>query len=331
MDRATRAFILLAFSASVAYIVLGFWGCTALVGTLSALTADGFDLTPAGHDLRPALVVVVLELTVSIVGIASLNRQLVATERLVTWVRGHVPPVPGDLPDVVGQWRSRARLDVVDVPGLVSFTYGFLRPRIVLSRELVEVSSPDELAAVLEHELYHARSFDPLKMAVARALPAAFFFLPLLRDLRDRYALGRELAADRRAAARCGVAPLAHALARATGGPPAFEPAAGAALGGGQLRARIEQLETGTEPEPDAIPRLRSAVTAASLAGVAYLVVVARSSVAAVGTHGHAPPMGNGTGVASVVATGLCFAFWAWVTWRLARWLVARRPGRLLS
>lgn len=325
MDQATRAFALLAGSAAAAYIVLGFWGCAALVETLAAVSNEGFDVGRAGRDFGPALALAVVELTVALVGITSLNRQLVATERLARWVRRHIVDAPAALTAVAGLRRHLRSIDVVDAPGLVSFTYGFLRPRIVLSRELIDVSTPEELAAVVEHERYHARSFDPLKLAIARAVPAAFFFLPVLGDLRDRYILGRELAADRRAAARCGVQPLASALARATMTPPALQPAAGAALGGGQLRARVEQLETGVAPAPGPISRLVAGVSALSAVAVISLVAVSRGVGAGGGAHMHAPPLGSDVHVASMVATTLCLLFWGWVFWRLVRWQVARR------
>jgi len=61
--------------------------------------------------------------------------------------------------------------------------------------------SPAELDAVLEHEHYHVRNRDPLKLVLARALPAAFFYLPVLASsyprkgeenpLLDRFRTGR--------------------------------------------------------------------------------------------------------------------------------------------
>ncbi|MBW3665773.1 MAG: M56 family metallopeptidase [Actinobacteria bacterium] len=328
MDGANRAFLLLTSLAAAAYVVLGFWGCGALVTVLTALLADGSGaMVGAGAwELWSGVLLAALELTVSLAGIVSVQRQLVATEGLAGWVRRNRTDIPPRVAEVVGGRRLRHRVDVVATDELVSFTYGFLRPRIVVSQGLLRTSSRDELAAVLEHEAYHVRNLDPLKMAVARALPAAFFFLPLLGDLRDRYLLGRELAADRRSAARCGVEPLAGALAKAVGTPGLPQPAAGAALGGGRelLPARVAQLETGVEPGPPLPSRRQVVLTAASILVLGTVLAMIRGLGWGVGAHLHAPPMGAVTTAPSAVATGLCLAFWAWVVWRVVRWSVAR-------
>ena len=72
----------------------------------------------------------------------------------------------------------------------------------------------DELEAVLAHEAHHRRRRDPLRIAVARVFGHAFFFLPILRRLSDRYCAMAELAADDAAVrtAPGGSATLASAL-----------------------------------------------------------------------------------------------------------------------
>lgn len=54
-----------------------------------------------------------------------------------------------------------------------SFAYGAFTPRVAVSRGLYEAASQQELDAVLAHERYHIRNLDPLKVLLARALPAA--------------------------------------------------------------------------------------------------------------------------------------------------------------
>jgi Zn-dependent protease with chaperone function len=97
--------------------------------------------------------------------------------------------------------------------------FGALTPRAAVSRGLFEGFAANELQAVLEHERYHVRNLDPLKVLVVRALPATFFFLPALGALRTRYVAARELAADRRAVQACGRKPLVAALMKVVRGP----------------------------------------------------------------------------------------------------------------
>src|SRR5207244_9555508 len=113
-----------------------------------------------------------------------------------------------------------------------ALTRDLLRPRVAVSVALVERLPPHDLEAVLAHERYHVTNFDPAKLFATRALPAAFFYLPVMRPLLDRYLTARELAADRRALDRHGVRPLAGALLKVVTGPTWADLRTAAAIGG---------------------------------------------------------------------------------------------------
>ncbi len=148
-----------------------------------------------------------------------------------------------------------------------AFSFGILRPRIVVSSALLEQLSPDEQAAVVWHEAHHVRNREPLKCLVVRLIAAAFFWLPLLIDLRDRYLLVKELAADRLAAEKAGAAALAGALAAATA-PPAT------ALGlSGFASARVERLFDPHAKLPPLFRPKRLLVTAVIVVGFVLLLV----------------------------------------------------------
>ena len=83
-----------------------------------------------------------------------------------------------------------------------AFCFGLLRPRIVVSSGLVARLSDEELSAAIWHEIQHARVREPFRCLVARLIASTFFWLPLLRDLFDRYTLMRELDADELASGR---------------------------------------------------------------------------------------------------------------------------------
>ncbi|MGI8428471.1 MAG: M56 family metallopeptidase [Solirubrobacteraceae bacterium] len=95
-----------------------------------------------------------------------------------------------------------------------AFCAGYLRPRVYVSTGTVDALLPAELQAVIAHENEHREHRDPVRIASARVLGHALFFLPALRRLVERYAELAELRADV-AAVRASYgdrAPLASAL-----------------------------------------------------------------------------------------------------------------------
>jgi hypothetical protein len=102
---------------------------------------------------------------------------------------------------------------IVDDRRPQAFCTGLLRPRIYVSRGTLDLLDDAELRAVVAHEAHHARRRDPLRIVIARALGDALFFLPVLRQLADRYTALAELAADDAAVRHSGrPQPLAAAL-----------------------------------------------------------------------------------------------------------------------
>jgi Zn-dependent protease with chaperone function len=65
---------------------------------------------------------------------------------------------------------DRWRLGILPGPGPVLCNVGFFRPRILVSRGVLELLDPRELAAALAHELAHVVRRDNLKRAVAEVL-----------------------------------------------------------------------------------------------------------------------------------------------------------------
>ena len=99
--------------------------------------------------------------------------------------------------------RGSARIAVDDAVIRVTgddrpnaFCHGLLRPQVYVSRGALATLSPAELAALTAHERHHVHRRDPLRLALARVLGGALFFLPALPRLQDRYARQTELAAD---------------------------------------------------------------------------------------------------------------------------------------
>jgi Zn-dependent protease with chaperone function len=321
-DTANRAFLALAALALLAYTLAGLGACALLAFVAYRFAVDGAHaLTTGGMALALALVFLALTGAGALRGLWSLRCQLNATEALADSVRAARLPRDGRAGDVAARVGIR-RLDIVAAAEPFSFTYGSFFPRVATSRGLLDALSPPELQAVLEHERYHVKHLDPLKVLLARVFAAAFFYMPVLRDLRRRYVAGRELAADRRAVSACGTRALAGALAKVVGSPAWADLRTAAAIGDRELLdVRITQLETGREPILD--PVSRTTVALSVLGGGLLLTGLGLAGVASDGIVMPDPWAGWNTPL-QIVGIGACSAFWAWVSWRVGRSLWRR-------
>lgn len=82
----------------------------------------------------------------------------------------------------------------VDQP--LALAWGFFRPRILLSRWMIEHLDSQELEAVLAHELHHIVQRDSLIIWLATMLRDAFFYLPTTRQAYRALQKEKELACD---------------------------------------------------------------------------------------------------------------------------------------
>jgi beta-lactamase regulating signal transducer with metallopeptidase domain len=324
-DRATRGFLTLL---AVALLVGALVFCGALGGVLiplllSRLSGDGFDAFVT-TSMLPVLVVLVLVMAGVGVGARSLMRQLLASRRLARYVSARAAAVPDVLLLLAARVGLQGRVMLVDASESFSFVYGVLTPRVAVSRGLVEATSVDELRAVIEHESYHVRNLDPLKIVLTRSLSAALFFFPVLNALRARYVTDCELAADRQAVARCGDRSLAGALLKAIRGPSWNELNVAASIGGPDvLDVRVLQLETGAEPRSTAIGRRPIAL---SILSATFFTLVYLASAYSLG----GPATVSGLASSTVLDGLLCGTPFAAVAIALYLFVAtrARRPVR---
>jgi Zn-dependent protease with chaperone function len=273
VDRGNRAFAMFLGLCLAAFVGIGLAACALVCIVGYRVQRDGFaTLTDGGNDVRPALAFLGLVAGGTLAGLWSLRRQWSATRRLQASIEElRLAPRP-ELLEAARRIGVSGRVDLLNAGESFSFTYGLAKPRIAVSRGLAESLSDEELDAVLEHERYHVRNLDPLKLFVARMLAPTLFFVPVLRELRSRYVAARELAADRRVLHRQGRRPLAGALYKVAGSPAWVQLTPAAAIGGGEaLDARVRQLETGVAPTAPPFSRsivLFSALGAMALFGV---------------------------------------------------------------
>jgi hypothetical protein len=167
------------------------------------------------------------------------------------------------LPDPCG-----VEIEVVRSRRPAAFCAGLVRPRVVITTALLDALAADERRAVVAHELSHARRNAPLKLALGRLAVRTLFWVPLLRDLVERYVLLTELEADRAAIAATSRAALAGALSQALA-----TPTIGGSVGlADHAAARIDRLFDARARLPQLIGRARAAGTLLLLGVLAALV-----------------------------------------------------------
>jgi Zn-dependent protease with chaperone function len=330
LDSANRNFAALVISSLLlgVYVLCGAVGCVLIPLIVSRVSDHGVSgLVDGSRNLLPALAFVVLVGGGVVLGARSLWRQIAASRVLARRVRSLALELPGELAQAATAAGLEGRVVLVDCAEWFSFAYGALTPQVAVSRGLLEGVCSEELQAVLEHERYHVRNLDPLKVLIVRALPATFFFLPALGALETRYVAGRELAADRRAVQACGREPLVSALLKVVRGPAWSELEVAAAIGGPELLdLRVAQLESGREPRMAALEPVVVALSA--LGALVFAGAFVASIVNFGGPSAVSQATGTGMSLGDVLGGVMCvvpFAVGALVVYRWIAWR-ARAP-----
>jgi Zn-dependent protease with chaperone function len=131
-----------------------------------------------------------------------------------------------------------------DVP--VMALVGVLRPRLLITRPVLDALTDEELRAASAHELGHWRAWDNLKRLAMRAAPDMLSATCAARALERRWAAASEHVADRGAGesgrARCALASALVKVARLT--PPITSTAEpiSALVDGGDITSRVQRL-----------------------------------------------------------------------------------------
>jgi Zn-dependent protease with chaperone function len=196
----------------------------------------------------------------------------------------------------VGAWRSASRraaawdrlsqataLDgtgvpvfAVDISTPMMALAGVVRPRLLITRGVLDALTDEELRAGIAHELGHLRAWDNLKRLCMRAAPDVLFFTAAAATLESRWASAAEHAADHHAcgdaAQRCA---LASALVKVARLMPPRTPLAepiSTLVDGGEIASRVERLLGEGVHENHRHPRRRwPLVVGGALGAAAYL------------------------------------------------------------
>ncbi|MDW5596228.1 M56 family metallopeptidase [Conexibacter stalactiti] len=216
-------------SGSTIHALLALLGALATIAAVAAvagavLLADGAPAHAIDHAHEPLLAHLVLEwpLVSALAVLAA-----IAAWRGLSVVRAHARAAGRMAPALAAarpQLVAGIAVGVIDDLRPASFCAGLRRPRVYVTRGLLEALAPDgaagardaptPLRALLAHEDAHARRRDPLRRLACELASRALFFLPVLRPLCARSAALAELRADAAAVAACGgdPRPLARAL-----------------------------------------------------------------------------------------------------------------------
>ncbi len=218
-------------------------------------TFIGLHLTSPRVNVAGAVILVL-----ACLGLVAIIRGCAAAVRLVRTQRHFLGRLP-----MLGLLADHGRVLVFDAVRPQAFFAGYLKPSAYVSSGAVEALGPAELRAVLAHEDEHRQRGDPLRLASARVLVHAMFFLPALRRIVERYSEVAEMRADAAAIRANGGdrAPLASALL-------AFgdETAPGVGIAPG----RVDHLLG--EPIPSQIPRAWTLLAVITLGLIAAATVV---------------------------------------------------------
>lgn len=175
------------------------------------------------------------------------------------------PITRGPLAEIAA--ASATRLYALPARRPSAFCAGLMRPRVILTTGLLDALAADEQAAAVWHEAHHASRREPLKVFVGRLAASTFFWVPMLKDLLERYLLAKELVADRVAVGNAGLLALAGALSAAA-------PAPAGTLGlADRVSPRLERL---VDPQAKLPPLFRpSRLVATAFALLSLLLALA--------------------------------------------------------
>jgi Zn-dependent protease with chaperone function len=188
----------------------------AALSTIRVSPAGGHDLDVAGrHFSYPAVnAAAVLLILLALLGVAVIAVLIREARRELAGQRAYLRRLrpTGSLP-------GHADVTVIDERVPLAFCAGFVRPRVYVSTGTLAALAAPELDMVVTHERHHRARRDPLRLACARILSHALFFLPVLRPLQRRSGALSELRADAAAVRAAGgdAGPLASAMLAVAG------------------------------------------------------------------------------------------------------------------
>lgn len=100
--------------------------------------------------------------------------------------------------------QFNGKIIVIKDHSLFALTYGFVRPRIVISTKMLACFDQEEITAVLLHEYAHLKRFDPLRSLIINIIKDSFPFVPILKKMHYFIHVWMEIDADQYAMRHMG-------------------------------------------------------------------------------------------------------------------------------
>jgi Zn-dependent protease with chaperone function len=164
---------------------------------------------------------------------------------------------------------------LIDADAPIMALVGLVRPRLLVTRGLIEALTDEELAAGLAHELGHSYARDNFKRLVMRAAPDLLAPTATARAIERRWVSAAEHTADRMCgtstpALRYALASALVKVARLLPPEPTIGEPISTLIGGGEIRSRVRVLL-----DDQVAPPVRRRPAIAWLCAVVALAVVA--------------------------------------------------------
>jgi beta-lactamase regulating signal transducer with metallopeptidase domain/peptidoglycan/xylan/chitin deacetylase (PgdA/CDA1 family) len=217
-------------------------------------------------------------------GVLLLASRLAGGWLLVLRLRRSATPVAEHLEEILARVSGRLRVGravrlcrsaLVEAPAVV----GHLRPIILIPASAITGLTPEQLEAVLAHELAHVRRYDYLANILQTAVETLLFYHPAVWWLSRRLRVEREHACDDAAVEAIGGDVLLYARALAAletlRAPRAHAAALALAATGGSLMQRIQRLVRLNGRTDDTNARTRSSLVAVALLAVLVCTALA--------------------------------------------------------
>jgi Zn-dependent protease with chaperone function len=161
--------------------------------------------------------------------------------------------------DMVGRRSDPLRATVLAHRLPAAYCLPGRHPRIVISEGALDLLSPEQLDAVLEHERAHIAGRHHLALASAKAFSRVFRWLPLARHAREQTSLLLEMVADDRALRRHPREVLATAMYEMAA---AKAPQGAFAIGGAGAMVRLQRV---LAPQQRPHPALSASMAVAAM------------------------------------------------------------------
>lgn len=281
MTSANKTHILLLFLSVVIFGALG----TAFIKTTPLLFAQVIYFCDQAiayamqvPESVPLLLIVFLSF-IFVIGLLVFMIQALHTKAYTSKILVKKTHIPQKVSGIAKGLQLQNKLDVIKDLSFVSFTYGFLRPRICVSTGLISSLSKEEIEAVLIHERYHVKNHDPLRLILGKTVSRMFFFIPTLKNIQRHYEFLKEVAADNAVIKNSRRQSLLSALTTFLSQPTPAMSGVAAFIGESDLERRILYL---TKHQKESFVKLSKMHLTLSLGVILVLFFFISSSVNAV-------------------------------------------------